>query len=239
MEDPLDSSYAIYATDRSPQALGAVVEHLKPTLQYSLGSLGSSDDPFMRGQARVIAGAAVKSYDPASGASLRTWVSQNMQRLYRIRRQSQAPVKLPDRALLDHMSIERGEREYLDKHGRDPDATELADHIKIPVKRITAVRNMMRRVPSESAVGDAPTLTGQTEHDSAMLDEAVHYVHEDADSVDRRILEMKTGFGGKYPLMDPIAIGLKLNLSPSQLSRRSARLAEKIAGAHGDLQATT
>ena len=57
--------------------------------------------------------------------------------------------------------------------------------------------------------------------------EALEYVFHDSDHVDRRILEMKLGYAG-HPTLPPKAIAAALKLSPTQLSRRSARLSMRI-----------
>ena len=57
--------------------------------------------------------------------------------------------------------------------------------------------------------------------------EAMDYVHHDSDYIDRKILEHKSGYGGAE-LLSPAAVAQKLGLTPSQLSRRSAKLALKI-----------
>jgi hypothetical protein len=54
------------------------------------------------------------------------------------------------------------------------------------------------------------------------------YIYDESDKVDRQIMEMKTGYGGKYEPMAPVDIARSLKLPPSQLSRRSARMAYKL-----------
>jgi DNA-directed RNA polymerase specialized sigma subunit len=227
--------HAHYVANPNPMSLAGVVDALKPTIDYALTNVQAADDPFIKSRARVIAGHAVKSYSPEHGASLPTWVTQQLQQLHRIRRQSQAPIKLPDRSLLDAASIHRAEAIFMDRENREPDVHELADEVDMPVKRIEEVRRQTRRTPSPEALGDMPLSSGMVESDP-YADEAVEYVYRDVDYTDRKILEMKTGYGGKYEPLEPADIATRLKLTPSQLSRRSAKLAMRIHDMHSMLK---
>ena len=65
--------------------------------------------------------------------------------------------------------------------------------------------------------------------------EAMDYVYRDADYIDRKIMEMKTGYGGGEAL-PPSVVAQRLNLTPTQLSRRSAKLALQIREIEDALQ---
>lgn len=235
LPDTPDSWYAAYTADPTPQRLGEVVGKLQPTINYALNSVQATNDPFMKARARTIAGKAIQTYTPTSGASLPTWVTQQLQQLHRVRRQSQSPVKLPERVMLDNMSLFRASQDFVDKFNREPDLEELSDAAKMSVKRIQTVRRTARMVPASGAMGDAVMRTPIMESDP-LFDEAVGYIYKDADKLDRKIIEMKTGYGGKFEPMAPNMIGQQLGLSPAQLSRRSAKLALSIGKTHRDLQ---
>lgn len=227
--------YEAYRADPSPGNLSAVVEGLKPNIDFALQSVQSYDDPFMRGKARTIAGKAVQSFDPSRGAGLNTWVAQQLQQLNRLRRQSQGPIKMPDRVMLDNMAIAKAEAAFLDEHGRDPDMNELSDRVKLSKKRILDVRRSVKKIPSSAALGDtelASSLQGETD---PLLDEAMSYVYDASDLIGRRIMEMKMGMNGLDPVA-PNIVAAKLGLTASQLSRRSRTLAETINKTHDELR---
>ena len=219
----IDKRYESWKTDPSPTNLRNVVDGLQPAIDYSLRSINASDDRLMRSRARSLAAKAVQTYDPTYGAALPTWTSQQMMPLRRIRREIQQPIKVPERTQLDAMSLMRAENDFMEQHNREPDVEELADWSKIPRKRIEKIRRQYRRMPAQEALGDSIV---QTETDYAS--EALDYIYRDADKIDRQIIEMKTGYGGKYEPMTPKDIAVKLALTPSQLSRRSARLSMQI-----------
>ena len=219
---PIDSLFTDYQTDPQPEKLHAVVKALRPTIDYALTSLQAGDDPVMRSKAQVLAAHAVKRYSPLHGATLPTWVSQQLLPLRRARRQTQSVIRVPERIQLDAYSLAKAEKEFVDKFDREPDVTELADFSNLSPKRIASIRKTMKRTPSETAIGEG---TPPTETD--FTGEALDYIMHDASHIDRRILEMKTGYGGTE-IAPPWKIAQELGLSPTQLTRQSQKLQYKI-----------
>lgn len=218
--------------------LHATVKHLQPAIDGVLRSMGSADDPTTAVKAKIMATKAVRTYDPNMGAGMPTWVSQQLQPLRRFRRMERSTVRVPERIQLDALHIMKKEQEFTDKHQRDPDLEELADFAKMPIKRISEVRHRFRKVVSQTAIGDAATQFSN-QQPTDFSDEALGYVYGDADRVDRAIIEMKTGYGGKHEPMEPNVIAQKLGLSPVQLSRRSARMAVRIDNIRDALSRTS
>lgn len=221
----LDTLYQEYALDRTPDRLTPVVKALEPSINYAVSSIGAGDDKLVRHKARIIAGMAVERYSPEHGANLKTWVGNQLMQVRRFRRETQQPIKIPERTQLDAYTLHKSEQKFIDQYDREPDVKELADFSKLPVKRIEKIRRSQRVMPSETVVN----AIGGTEHsapDTAL--EALEYIYDESDKQDRSIIEMKTGFGGKYEPMQPKDIAFKLGMTPSQLSRRSARLSYKL-----------
>ncbi len=217
----IQSAYDAYPTNPTPEGLSGLVKALHPTINYALAQHGAADDPLVRNKAVLYTVDAIQKFDPTRGASLATHVSNQMRQLSRTVRQSRAPVRIPERIQLDAYRLSRASKAFTDEHGRDPDTLELADYAKMPVRRIEKIRKFQVAIPSEEAIGD-------TEQQVPDWDtEAVDYVYHDSDHTDRRILEMKTGYGG-HPVLEPKAIAVALNLTPTQLTRRSMRLTTRI-----------
>jgi len=232
VSDDLHTLHRSYLDAPTAENLHAVVHALKPVTDYALSSLRAGDDPVLRSKARVLTAKAVQSYDPSYGASLSTWTSNQMMPLRRMRRQAQAVAKVPDRIQLDAYTLMKAEKNFIDQHDRDPDVGELSDYAKMPVRRITKVRQSFRKMPSQAAMGD-----GVSEEAVDHSAEALDYIYHDADGVDRQILERKLGYGGKYEAQQPRDIGVALGLTPSQLSRRSAGLALRLQAIRANLEA--
>lgn len=218
--------YSMWQEDPSPANLKKVVDSLEPTIAKFSSSIGAADNPYIMSRGRVLAAKAVQTYNPSAGAQLHTWVSNQLQPLRRSKRESNSPVHIPEGIQLDAWTITQGERDFTDKHGRDPDVNELADFIKLPVERISKVRKTMRPVASESMLSEENGSNIQTQEPD-YSDEALRYVYDELDYVDRKILEWKTGYGGaeKLPALE---VAKRLKLDPSNISRRSAVIGRKI-----------
>ena len=219
--------------DPSPEKLNRVVRRLDPVTRYAQRAYGVSENPLLRQKSRLFTAQAVKTFDPAAGARLTTWTGSQLRQLGREKRKHTTSVQVPERAQLEMLQVRRAENEFLDKYGRDPDAVELADHAKIPVAKIATLRRMFRPQVSQEAMAGVQQLQHQP-----FSDEAVGYVHQDSDHLDRRILELKMGYAGNE-VRQPKDIADTLKLTPSQLSRRSAKLALRVKDAMDMLEEVT
>lgn len=230
--DPIKIAYATYQTDPSPGNLYGVVKTLQPVKQYALASNKAQDDAYLKSKGDIFLAQAVKTWDPSSGANLSTWASTQMQRLARERRENLMPVKIRDRSWLDNTTIMRATAEFQDMHGREPELKELVDATGLTPKRIGDIRRSMRKiVPAAAfntdAIGEAP--------DNSM-EEALDYLYNDADAIDRKILEMRTGYGGKYEPMQANDIAKALGVDPAQVTRRAWRISLRLNELHNQIQ---
>lgn len=220
----IDQLYESYRTDPTPAALNEVVRAADPLIRYSLSTVNALDNPNLRSRAKLFTVDAIQKYDPSRGASLRTHIGNNLMQLRRAAREVSTPQRVPERLQLEAGYLQRKELEFRDQHGREPDLHELADSARMPVSRISSVRQNLKSMPSEAALGSGEL--GETSPD--YLTEAMQYAYHDADYIDRKILELRGGYGGNSPL-PPNVVGAQLGLTPSQLSRRSARLALRMS----------
>lgn len=223
--------YDRWRMDPSPTNLAAVVKALEPTVSYKVSSMGLSDNPQMKHQARLFAIDAIKKYNPGSGASLQTWTQSQLQSMNRFRRENTGPLRVPDRTALDAWAIEKARRELEDELGFDPDVKQLADRSKLSVKRIALVNKATRPIASDSQMYD----TGMEMSD--FLGEALEYVYDESDPIDRKIIEMSTGYGGRQPVAKN-QIAASLGMSGSQITRRTERIARKLQDMERDIEAT-
>lgn len=196
---------------------------LDPVIKHAVNSYGGGDHKIVGGYARAVAAEAVKSYNPASGAGLSTWVTGHLQGLSRFRRKVGSPLGTPERTQLDAYQIHKATQELQDKLGYEPDVLTLSDHLKMPVARIADVRKQTRAIVPESA-----GLGGQQAQPADWSAEALEYVIHDLEPVDRKIVEHRTGYGGA-DILAPKDLASKLKLPPSNLSRRSMKIAARVA----------
>ncbi len=228
-------AYDAWRADPTPDNMNAVVGKLQPVISSALVGIGGLDNPLLREQARIYAAEAVQKYDPdnANGAGLHTWTSRQLMQLRRVKRQSSQPLKIGDRAMLDAWHLHKVEQDFLDRNDREPDLNELADLTAIPVKRISELRARMRPSVSETsavAAGQAGTETPD------FAPEALDYVYQEADYTDRKILEMRLGYGGKHQPMSGKEVAARLKIHPAQVSRRAAKLAWRLKNTEADLE---
>lgn len=223
--------YAQWQKTPDKTSLHRVVESLEPTIGWSLSKMGAGQDPLMQAKARVFAAEAVKSWDPAANTSLSTWVGHQLGRMYRFRRLSSQVLAVPERVQLDASSIARGTAAFQDRHNREPDEDELADEIGLSKKRIGDVRKSMLSMPGESSLAGFNPATAASDHTAEAMDAA----YDDADSIDRMIMEHRMGYNNKPMLPTPLLLQ-KTKLSPPQLARRAGRLANRIGGITSDLE---
>jgi len=239
---PHEAAYAAWQQAPGPDTLSEVVRRLEPTTQGVLRQINMASNPIAVQKARVMTGKAVRTYSPQHGTSLATWVNRQLQPMRRYGRTNLTSSRVPERIQLDALAVHRAEQEFVDKYQREPDLVELADHSKIPTRRIAEIRRTFRRSAAEGSMVDdqgAPAgLPGQ-QTDDPLMDEAIEYVYRDVDAVDRRIIEMKTGFGGKYDPMDHASISTALKIPAATVSRRAYRTGLQIQKIHAALQSVT
>lgn len=215
---------AAWRRNPTPEGLSAAVDTLQPQINYHLHSYGLGSDPLAEAHARVLAAKALTSYDPESGAAMRTWLDRSMQPLSRFKRLRATAIRVPEKIQLDNLKITRAAADFEEQSGREPELDELADHAGMTIKRLHQVRKSFKKMSGESAFEG--NLAGH--QDTDYLSEAMEAVWDESDKVDRKILEMRMGFGGKNDPIQPKLVAETLRISPVALSRRSARLAAKL-----------
>lgn len=220
----IDRLYEAYQAAPGPATLAPVVTAAAPMVRYSLSSVNGMNNPVLKSRAKMFVADAVKSFDPTKGASLRTHIGNNLMQIRRAAREVSTPIRVPERMQLDAAHLNRKELEFTDKFGRAPDLPELADFSNLGLQRITTIRKMSRSMPSEAAIGDAGSSVAEPDY----VSEATGYVYNDSDYIDRKILELRGGYGGADPL-PAHEVAARLGLTAPQLSRRAAKLSLRVS----------
>lgn len=226
--------YEAYAANPSPESLAEVINSLKPTLVSE-----ASRYPGPRGavlsHAKLLAVKAVKTYNPASGAKLNTWVTGNLRGLSRFGQELARPAHVPEIAARQAAHLDALRGEMADELGRDPSDEELADRAHISVKRVTAVKSMarpfMREGQMTSFEGDDQSSYPAVDNQGPdpALHSAVEAVLQSSDDRDQMILKHKIGHGGA-PQLSNQEIAKRLGVSPAFVSQRGAALAGQVEG---------
>lgn len=203
--------------------LNRVVQSLRPVISQALVNVGEGGNPLLEEKAKLFTVQAIKKYDPQYGASLHTWVRNQLMQLNRAKREMNSPIKVPERIQLDAYHLKNKEIEFFEKHGRDPDVSELADISHMPVKRIKKIRQQYLKVPSFNDIPEEHFAQYQSDY----LDESMGYVFEDSEFIDRKIMEHRFGYGGAEILPNHILAEM-LRIRPDALSKRFKRIENRI-----------
>lgn len=232
----LDDYYLEWQKQPNKKNLSAVLNKAKPVINSAMTTYVGSDNPAIKGQAKHIAIKAIKSYDPSSKSTLKTWLMTNLKGLKRVSTQA-TPIKTPERIRIDFNTLEYAAQELTDAKGREPSDEELADHTGIPVKRINYVRSKV--VPSitegqimsagerysEGSSGGFDPATSSTNWEDIWLE----YVYTDLDNINKQIFDMRLGRGKWEGKPLPVhEISKKLKLTPAAVSIRTNKIMDKI-----------
>lgn len=194
--------------------------------------VGSDPPPQLVSKAKVLAMNALKSYDPKK-AQLNTYLLIHLQVLMRYAAEYNRPIHVPERVAMDWKLIQEKISEFKDEYGREPSDSELADATGLSIKRIEYVRKMRAQV-SEGAYSPESGSDEESAFDPAVRNvniEAelawIEFVYQDLSPIDQVIMEHTLGLHGK-PILSNEEIAKKLNMTPSAVSQRKAKIQELL-----------
>ena len=143
-----EDAYANWRADPTPENMKAVLDDLDTTINSEIQRF-SGPKPLLRSKARALAVKAVRSYDPAGGTRLRSWVVTQLQPLSRYNN-SLKPIYAPEDVSRKAYAISKARETLLDETGREPTDEELADRVGISVKRLGKIRGAVPAVVNET-----------------------------------------------------------------------------------------
>lgn len=223
-------SYSEWVKDPTPDKMKAVLDDLDTTINSEIQRF-SGPKPLLRSRARALAVKAVRSYDPASGTRLRSWVVTQLQPLSRYNN-SLKPVHVPEETARQSYAVSKALAQFVDETGRDPTDAELADMVGVSVKRLRRIRS------ASPALVNEPTPSGEedtTSQDMAIyrsnpVPSAVDAVYSGLSPRDKRIFDLRTGSHGRRE-MSGTGIASLLRVSPAFVTQRSNAVARQILDA--------
>lgn len=228
----IDDAYAAWAADRTPENMTKLLDTFSNTINSEITRFEGSR-PLLRSRARALAVRAVKTYNPASGAKLQSWVVTNLQPLARYG-QRQRDVRSPEVALRQAAEIDRVTRELRDDLGRTPTDDEIADEIGISPKRVAYARSRAVASVSSGALDEVTMSNGDEGSVAPGVSQtdpvpfATEAVYMSLSPEDRSIFDAVTGSHGARQV-PASAVAARLGMSPSSVSARASRIAGMIA----------
>jgi DNA-directed RNA polymerase specialized sigma subunit len=218
--------YDVWQRQPTTGNLHQVLASVNPTINSAMTTYaGGHVSPLVRGRAKTMALGAIKSYDPARGASLQTHIMNQLRPLTRYVNRATRPMGLPERRVRQLYSLEQAEKDFYERHGRDPTDDELADRLGLSIRRVGRIRTYASpMIGAESFGEDAvdPTISRPDP-----MEVWIDYVHHDLGPIDRKILDWKMGRGGQSALRN-VEIARRLNISPAAITQRVARIQAKL-----------
>lgn len=157
---------------------------------------------------------AFNTYNPKRGASLGTHVTWQLKKGRRFISTYQNIGRIPETRIHGITTFQNAQDELKDQLGRDPSAHELADHLKWPVNQVSAMTLELSRkeIPTSTLQGDMSAIKPSREA------ELLRLIQYDLSPDEKIVYEYLLGVNGK-PQLKPGEIALRLNMSPSKVSR--------------------
>lgn len=225
-QDNIMLSYEKWKEEGTPDSTRELITFLTPQIDSALKTFSPGMESGLRLKAQTMAMKALKTYDPTKGMHLKSYVYQQLQPIQREYGKRLNVTKLPERHILERKALVQSENEFIETNGRPPSTAELADFTSIPLKRIAAIRKHGIPLSESSRVhpetGDSMISVKQDPQEMW-----ADFVYADMDSIDQRIYEMCTGYGG-VDIIPKKDIAATLKISPAAVSQRISKIVKRL-----------
>lgn len=210
--------------DRKPEHLKPLYESFKPLLQKETNKWKGVEIPksAINAEMRKQFVNAVKTYDPAKGTQLSSWVTTNLQKSSRFMKTYQNYGKIPEGQISKIREFKQAKETLFNIHGYEPDTKTLADHLKWPQKRVAQLSKELARedLPlSGFAGGDPAEALAPKELEAIRILQYDKRLSPD----ERTVYEYTFGMNGR-PRLQPGQIAKQTGLHPSKISRIRGKL---------------
>jgi DNA-directed RNA polymerase specialized sigma subunit len=207
-------------TGRS-DVLKKLLDRLQPLIYREVVKWGSTvPSAALESKGRLLTVEALRSYNPNRGAAIGTHVTARLRKLSRHVYPHQNIARLPENKQLMFNTVTVASGNLLDRLGREPTVTELADELKWSPKKVKSFQRSFGRrelVESEGAFLDSD------EADSGLTD----FFYHGLPPSDQTLFEDITGYGGKNPKTNA-QLRRKYRLTQGQLSYKKRKFTERL-----------
>lgn len=179
---------------RDVQALNELRRALRPLTQSQVNKYRSNSVPqaVIEAEADKILVASADSFRPATGASFRTHVFNNLRRLNRFSIARSNIATIPEARAQNIGMFQRVYDDLNDRKQRPPTTSELADELAWTPKQVTVMQRSLRRDIVSSAVPGAQELRMDEARKAQLMDDIWYELTPD----EQRVFAHITGRGG-------------------------------------------
>lgn len=230
-------AYKAYLANKSKHTLRGVTTSLQPVIDKAVKTFaGDNAPPTVWDRARLLAADAVEKYDPTKSSNLKGHVYSQLQALNRLAPQITDPMPIPERMRRDRAEIYSAVEQLRNDMGREPTDEEVQEITGIPLKRVLKVKSVQHANIPLSVFEGTDTDEDATPEIAVSrrtpMDDWVDAVYHDSDSIDKIVLQHKSGYRGAQILGNQ-QIAKLLNISPAAVSQRAARLQARLEEFNG------
>ena len=235
-QDSYTRAYNAWAANRTPETMADLVEAFMPTVNAEIMQY-SGPKELLRSRGRYLVTQAVKSYNPASGARLNSWVVTNLRQLSRYGKRLR-PVRASEAMIRNAAELASVENRLEDDLGRKPTDEEIMDETGWNLKTIAGIRNATVAAISGSAFGEDDEGEEGSADPGLIRPSAVPYateaVYMGLDDKDKAIFDGKTGMHGKKQVSGT-SLADMLNISSAAVSQRASAIGKSISDMAGGM----
>lgn len=210
---------------RKPSDLRPLVKSLQPLVNNRMklfkNSLRDIPSPIIKHEFHNKLVNALDSFDPNRGR-MSTHITNHLKQVDRFVKTYQNDARASEEMTSEFGAYNRAHNLLRDTYGREPTTFELADHMKIPVKRVQAIQQQNIKSYGAGSQKEDPR-TFVPSKTKQILD-LLPYEIDDPEELN--VFEHLHGTNGK-PQLKPSEIAKKLGFSPAKVTRIRNRLAKK------------
>ena len=170
---------------------------------------------------------AAHSYDPERGVAFNTHVQTRLKKAQRFNAKHQNVGYIPEDLSRYVGPMDRARNELTEQFGRSPTTVELASHMGLPQRKLTALVTQLRKdVPSSHFESDPTSLSTGREADVVRLIQRRPAEYLTPEEV--KVFSHVYGLQGFRKITDTTTLASTLGLSQPKVSRLKTSIANKV-----------
>ena len=215
-----------YKKNKSPQTRQALMQRFAGVINSQVNTwVGPVSRDVLMDKAKLLAVQAFDTYNPKAGASLATYLTNQLMPLSRVVYTYQNTARMPENITQKLNTYNTAVNSLTLTYGREPTTDELHNELGWSAPEITRIRDYNHKDLVESGPAVAGDFFDQ-KHDSED-DFVLGGIYMELSPDEKKLFECITGYNGARKLSNP-EIMSKLHLTQAQLSYKKTLLTKRI-----------